>query len=377
MSGKDNALSPEKQYLLTLSDEEIRMLINAVQKSAKSAKVGNASGGVILPASAKQKLSRLRKMPEQMKPKDDALWQEYTEAMLKLQVKLPGFYKDITDRQMYRKLRDACKEHMLPESFAEKMIPCVMEYVHTGYMTSVLLAGSPGCGKTTAAKILAEIMSLDYTLISAPAADTNHGLGGDASSFVGADIGMIARSQLDHQRLNPMLIIDEVEKAPHPFNRTALADELLSVCDRSGNRFTDNYLGYPTDASSCVFIMTCNDLDKVSAPLQDRVDVFEFPDVEEERMERMMLSYYEEQVKKKFPDMFDMNPYFLMEATCSLYNNNVHSIRQHQKLVDNILRNAYLTAMNQENDGKVIISRDMIHQQLEKMGCNKKRRIGF
>ena len=124
--------------------------------------------------------------------------------MLKLQVKLPGFYKDLTDRQMYRKLRDACKEHMLPESFAEKMIPCVMEYVHTGYMTPVLLAGSPGCGKTTAAKILAEIMSLDYTLISAPAADTNHGLGGDASSFVGADIGMIARSQLDHQRLNPI-----------------------------------------------------------------------------------------------------------------------------------------------------------------------------
>ena len=47
MSGKDNALSPEKQYLLTLSDEEIRMLINAVQKSAKSAKVGNAHQEVL------------------------------------------------------------------------------------------------------------------------------------------------------------------------------------------------------------------------------------------------------------------------------------------------------------------------------------------
>jgi len=372
-------LSAEKMYLLSLPDQELRTLITLAEKAAAAelGKGGNGGGCPKIPSSVVKQLEEAKAMLK-IRPTsvdaDQRKWIYTCETVRELQMEIPAFYLSTTEREMYLKLKGACADNLLPEEFAGAMIPCVMEYVRRRKMKPIILAGPPGCGKTTAARILADVMGIPGQLICVPQAACGHGLSGDALSFRGADMGDIVRAMVRSKTLNPLLIIDEVDKDTNSTNRASITDELLSLCDNSAIAFFDNFLGFSLDVSHCPIVMTCNDLDLVPEPLKDRCRVFKFPEVALTRMYEIIGRYCDKKIDTTYAGHIRLDSKVLEAACERLYGRNVRSIRKHQEMVDSVLGRAYTISL--ETDAPVEADADMFTQEIGVVaGCAKK--IGF
>lgn len=372
-------LSAEKKYLLSLPDHELRALITLAEKAAAAelGKVGDGVGGTKIPIAVARQLQEAKAMLK-IRPTsvdaDQRKWIYTCETVQELQMEIPAFYLSATEKAMYLKLKDACAENLLPEEFAGAMIPCVMEYVRRRKMKPVILAGPPGCGKTTAAKILADVMGIPGQLICVPQAVCGHGLAGDALSFRGADMGDIVRAMVRSKTLNPLLIIDEVDKDSNNTNRASITDELLSLCDNSASAFFDNFLGFSLDVSHCPVVMTCNDLGAVPEPLKDRCRVFKFPEVALTRMCEIIGRYCEKKIDTSYAGHIRLDSAVLYAACERLFGKNVRSIRKHQEMVDAVLGLAY--TMSLETDAPVEADADMFTREIGVVAGGAQR-IGF
>ncbi len=144
----------------------------------------------------------------------------------------------------------------------------------------LLLVGSPGCGKTSLARDIAEEFGVPSVIYSA---------GGTAdASFSGTSAQWsTARAstplQLIHrgQVANPVVILDELEKASTSRHNGSLVDRLLSFLEpTSAKRILDPALEVEVDLSAVSYIATANSIDDVPAPLRDRFKIIRMPDPE-------------------------------------------------------------------------------------------------
>lgn len=375
-------MSLVKRYLLhelpKLNDKQVRDMLNVLRKGYEAEleekKNIKTNTGIILPPSVEQKKRMLKTTASDETSKKWLQYVEQLEKLQKLQSQISG-----SDREIYQKLKQQCEEHFLPESFAGEILPIIMNYGKDSEKDGplvMILSGTPGCGKTTAGKLLAGIMGIPYYLISAPGVDHGHGIVGEGSSYTSPDLGEIVRGMLTTQCLNPMFIIDEIEKAPKTITHASVSDELLSICDGSADHFTDNFLGFPIDIRSCGIIMTANDPNLIPEPLKDRAIHIAFPDVDEIRMEAIMERYAKQQ-KTRYPSYIEMDAEVMKNAVHILYGMGVSSIRQHQKMLDGVFRQAYQKFLMKEKDCVISIDKEMFDKQIGQIMSGRKKSIGF
>ena len=239
-------------------------------------------------------------------------------------------------------------------------------------MKPMLLVGEPGCGKTTAAQYLADMMGLPYYKISAPKASTSHGMSGETRSYRGGDCGEIVKAMLTTGVRNPVLIIDEIDKVTRARHSAALDDELLSVCDGTHDIF-DNFIGCRFDLAQCPVVLTANDLRDVSGPLLDRCQVIQFPEADLDRLNRIMEQYVDHKLSA-YHGRVRVEDSERQALTKALHQKNVKSIRQYQKLMDKTLDEAYFKAL--EGESGVVTAEDYIWV-VEEFAASKKRTVGF
>lgn len=273
---QDTIQKSQRQFII---QEQIRALQNELEEEGETspelAKLREAIEKARMPKDVEEKayeeLDKLRKTP--MMSPEFAVNRNYLEWLTavpwskrtrdKLDI---NHVKDVLDEDHYglEKPKDRILEHIAVLNLVREMRGQILCFV-----------GPPGVGKTSLGKSIARALGRKFVRVSLGGVRDEAEIRGHRRTYIGSMPGRIIQSMKRASTLNPVMLLDEIDKMSMDF-RGDPSSAMLEVLDPEQNiAFNDHYLEVDYDLSHVLFIATANVLHNIPLPLQDRMEIIQ------------------------------------------------------------------------------------------------------
>ncbi|TPH81649.1 endopeptidase La [Helicobacter pylori] len=212
---------------------------------------------------------------------DSATLQNYIETML--DVPFGQYGKKVLDIKQVREQLD--KDHYSLKRPKERIVEYfatmqLLEMRHKKKQekkdkakgTILCFYGPPGVGKTSLANSIAKAIERPLVRIALGGLEDVNELRGHRRTYIGSMPGRIVQGLIEAKKMNPVMVLDEIDKVDRSV-RGDPASALLEILDPEQNiAFRDHYANFSIDLSQVIFIATANNIDRIPAPLRDRME---------------------------------------------------------------------------------------------------------